>query len=93
MVPSSSEPTKNRQSLLTRNAVTYVQIEKASKIFKPLLFSTEIERYAIQQNVSRTQVDSATSEQGPCSLRLQSPAPHPRVLRARIPRFFFRARK
>jgi len=38
---------ENRQSLLTRNAVTHVQIEKASKIFKPLLLSTEIERYAI----------------------------------------------
>lgn len=32
MALSSSEPTKNRQSLLTtRNAVTYVQIEKNFK--------------------------------------------------------------
>ena len=93
MALSSSEPTKNRQSLLTtRNAVTYVQIEKTSKIFKPLLFSTEIERYTIPKK--RFSYTSRLCDKRVRTL-LASLAnlPHPRVLRARTPRFFFRARK
>ena len=93
MALSSSEPTKNRQSLLTtRNAVTYVQTEKTSKIFRPLLFSTEIERCTIQKK--RFSYTSRLCDKRVRSL-LASLAilPHTRVLRARTLRFFFRARK